>query len=42
MADKQHKFDSKSFLKSLTKRPGVYRILGKDGEVLYVGKARNL
>lgn len=35
-------FDLKSFLKNLTVRPGVYRMLGADGEVLYVGKARNL
>ncbi len=36
------KFDSESYLKSLTKRPGVYRMLGEADEVLYVGKARNL
>lgn len=35
-------FDSKSFLKTLTGRPGVYRMLGADNEVLYVGKAQNL
>ncbi|TNF01302.1 MAG: excinuclease ABC subunit C, partial [Gammaproteobacteria bacterium] len=36
------KFDSKSFLKQLTERPGVYRMYDEAGEVLYVGKARNL
>ncbi|MDX1635272.1 MAG: excinuclease ABC subunit UvrC [Marinobacter sp.] len=35
-------FDSKTFLKKLTERPGVYRMLDAAGEVLYVGKARNL
>jgi excinuclease ABC subunit C len=35
-------FDSKSFLASLSTHPGVYRMLGADGELLYVGKARNL
>ena len=35
-------FDANEFLRHLTSHPGVYRMLGKDGEVLYVGKARNL
>jgi excinuclease ABC subunit C len=35
-------FDSKSFLANVSQRPGVYRMLAVDGEVLYVGKARNL
>ncbi len=35
-------FDLKTFLQNLTSRPGVYRMLGKDGDVLYVGKAKNL
>lgn len=32
----------KSYLKNLTSSPGVYRMLDKDGNVLYVGKANNL
>ena len=36
------KFDAKSFVESLPARPGVYRMLGEDGEILYVGKARSL
>ncbi|MAL96906.1 excinuclease ABC subunit UvrC [Hydrocarboniclastica marina] len=35
-------FDAKPFLKRLTERPGVYRMFGEDGAILYVGKARNL
>lgn len=35
-------FDRKTFLKSLTSRPGVYRMYDEQGEILYVGKAKNL
>jgi len=35
-------FDLKTFLASLPAKPGVYRMFGKDGEVLYIGKARAL
>jgi len=35
-------FDSKSFLKRLTHRPGVYRMLNAGGDVIYVGKALDL
>ena len=38
----QSNFDSETFLPSLTRRPGVYRMLDSEGDVLYVGKARNL
>ena len=36
------KFDYKNYLANLTRRPGVYRMMDAKGEILYVGKARNL
>ncbi len=35
-------FDLPAFLEALTSRPGVYRMLDVRGEVIYVGKAKNL
>jgi excinuclease ABC subunit C len=35
-------FDSQSFLKNLTSRPGVYCMQDAEGKVIYVGKAKNL
>ncbi len=35
-------FDFKSFLKTLTKCPGVYKMMDARGTVIYVGKAKNL
>lgn len=35
-------FDTTALLKSLPNLPGVYRMLGADDSVLYVGKAKNL
>jgi len=34
--------DHQSFLATLTDRCGVYRMIGTGGEILYVGKAKNL
>lgn len=42
MSDTSPHFDSKAFLKTLTSRPGVYRMLDAEGAVIYVGKAKNL
>ena len=35
-------FDPKAFLKELSSLPGVYRMLNTAGDVIYVGKARDL
>ncbi|MDP5055179.1 MAG: GIY-YIG nuclease family protein, partial [Congregibacter sp.] len=35
-------FDSEAFLATLTTRCGVYQMYDAEGELLYVGKARNL
>ena len=36
------RFDTRSFLRTLTNDPGVYRLHDRFGRVLYVGKARSL
>ena len=35
-------FDATDFVKRLTRRPGVYRMLDSSGKILYIGKAKNL
>lgn len=35
-------FDHKTFLKNVTQQPGVYQMYNDTGEILYVGKAKNL
>ena len=42
MSAVSEQFDAKVFVDSLPGRPGVYRMLDSDGQILYVGKARNL
>lgn len=42
MNDKTTPTDLSLFIANLTNEPGVYRMLGRDGVVLYVGKATNL
>jgi excinuclease ABC subunit C len=41
MAERQA-FDHRKFLANLTHRPGVYRMIGAQGQILYVGKAKDL
>lgn len=35
-------FDVKAFLKNLTTRPGIYKMLNDQAEIIYIGKAKNL
>lgn len=42
MADATSKFDAKRFLRRLTHRPGVYRMINDKGKIIYVGKAGDL
>lgn len=35
-------FDIKDFLKNLTKRPGIYKMLNDKCQIIYIGKAKNL
>ncbi len=35
-------FDAKAFLRTLSTSPGVYRMMSATGQILYVGKAKNL
>jgi excinuclease ABC subunit C len=40
--DPKAPFDAKEFVGALPRRPGVYRMYGGEGDLLYVGKARSL
>lgn len=42
MPNNMTQFDHKDFLDTLTTRPGVYTMLDAAGNVIYVGKAKNL
>lgn len=42
VAESSPVFDAARFLKSVTERPGIYRMYGADDVILYIGKARNL
>ena len=42
MSAVEPEFDPKEFVASLPTRPGVYRMLDAAGEIIYVGKAKNL
>lgn len=38
----ENRFEPKAFLKSLTTRPGIYKMFNDQGEIIYIGKAKNL
>ena len=38
----ENSFDVAAFLKNLTTRPGIYTMLNSKGEIIYIGKAKNL
>ena len=38
----KNNFDSEAFLKSLTTRPGIYTMFNSQGDIIYIGKAKNL
>lgn len=38
----ENAFNVAVFLKNLTTRPGIYRMLNEQGEIIYIGKAKNL
>lgn len=42
MVDEAPEFDPQAFTRRLSSQPGVYRMFNAAGDVLYVGKARNL
>jgi excinuclease ABC subunit C len=42
LSSTEKSFDIQSFLKSLTKRPGIYKMLDVKEEIIYIGKAKNL
>ena len=38
----ENSFDLSAFLKNLTTRPGIYKMLDVQDEIIYIGKAKNL
>ncbi len=42
MPELDNKFDAKSFLKSSSSLPGIYRMYNEKSEIIYVGKAKDL
>lgn len=42
ITEKQSKFDSSLFLKTVSTQPGVYRMFNANDLIIYVGKAKNL
>ncbi|WP_196137565.1 excinuclease ABC subunit UvrC [Aliikangiella sp. G2MR2-5] len=42
MTDSPNQFDHQTFLKNLTHLPGIYQMINDNGDIIYVGKAKNL
>ena len=42
LADLASAFDPKKLLSQQSNKPGVYQMFDSEGEILYVGKAKNL
>ncbi|MDN7135192.1 excinuclease ABC subunit UvrC [Pseudidiomarina terrestris] len=42
MKKSREPFNAKQFLRSLTHQPGVYRMFDESGDIIYVGKAKDL
>lgn len=40
--DSEHAFNAETFLRTVTDRPGVYRMFSATNDIIYVGKASNL
>ncbi|NOQ15913.1 MAG: excinuclease ABC subunit UvrC [Methyloprofundus sp.] len=40
--DNQPQFNIDEFLKNLTRLPGIYKMLNEKGDIIYIGKAKNL
>ncbi|MDC9728783.1 MAG: excinuclease ABC subunit UvrC [Methyloprofundus sp.] len=40
--ENQEKFSIDEFLKNLTRLPGIYKMLNEKGDIIYIGKAKNL
>ena len=41
-SESRQPFDAKAFLKTVTSKPGVYRMYDAEDKILYIGKAKNL
>jgi excinuclease ABC subunit C len=42
VTEKTAAFDIKNFLNNLTEHPGIYKMFNAQGEIIYIGKAKNL